>query len=444
MICRYNQQSQSNLPSNSAANTSLSHPQTNVQQTVQHQPHKTGQHITYASAVQHGGTSAYTSNAPSAHRNILQQTPQVALNSYHPAPPPAVVAQAKATTLYVKKPSRFSKEPNEIESRPATDTKTSTTTQNKNSNFPPNLKSYVERAFASCKTDADRKFIEGYLKEVIGKVSDDGRLHKHRWDLESIPRLDQAHILPETAALTKDNDEPLIQYSVNGETRKRKSRFSMDTNKPSYKADYPSPSSSVQPIKKVKNLGAGIYGPASSTDNGLGMSNSGRSPRHGAGIYGPASLGDNEEVVSRKNRLSRFSNELDNSPSKKSAGKGKGRGKKKGKIIETAVIPTTTAPLTEEELENMKVVGTCHKLEKDYFRLTSAPDPSTVRPQHILRKSLAFVKKKWVDERFTNKEINSYVLSQFKSIRQDLTLQHISNGNFDYDTFNNYVNFISM
>lgn len=32
--------------------------------------------------------------------------------------------------------------------------------------------------------------------------------------------------------------------------------------------------------------------------------------------------------------------------------------------------------------------GTCQQLEKSYFRLTRAPDPSTVRPEPILRKAL--------------------------------------------------------
>ena len=76
------------------------------------------------------------------------------------------------------------------------------------------------------------------------------------------------------------------------------------------------------------------------------------------------------------------------------------------------------------DFESLKVVGTCQKLEKDYFRLTSAPPPNTVRPENILRQALELVKGKW--ERDEVEYI--YMCSQFKSIRQDLTVQHIQNG----------------
>lgn len=68
------------------------------------------------------------------------------------------------------------------------------------------------------------------------------------------------------------------------------------------------------------------------------------------------------------------------------------------------------------------VIGTCQDLEKRYFRLTSAPKPETVRPQPILEKALDFLKKKWkTDYNY------SYICDQFKSMRQDLTVQHIKN-----------------
>ncbi len=57
------------------------------------------------------------------------------------------------------------------------------------------------------------------------------------------------------------------------------------------------------------------------------------------------------------------------------------------------------------------------------MRLTKEPDPSLVRPEHILKKSLKMVLEKW-----KNKEAPyPYIAEQFRSIRQDLTVQHIKN-----------------
>ena len=79
------------------------------------------------------------------------------------------------------------------------------------------------------------------------------------------------------------------------------------------------------------------------------------------------------------------------------------------------------------DFESLIVIGTCQKLEKDYFRLTSAPIPNTVRPEDVLKRSLQLLKEKW-----NNASVEYvYMCSQFKSMRQDLTVQHIQNGEFE-------------
>jgi len=75
--------------------------------------------------------------------------------------------------------------------------------------------------------------------------------------------------------------------------------------------------------------------------------------------------------------------------------------------------------------------GTCNKLEKEYFRLTSFPDMSEVRPEHILKKSFEILLEKTKklqkdNENKENKNSNTkdtkssynHILNQFKSIRQ--------------------------
>jgi SAC3 family protein LENG8/THP3 len=83
-----------------------------------------------------------------------------------------------------------------------------------------------------------------------------------------------------------------------------------------------------------------------------------------------------------------------------------------GSSSSSASPPPSSGPIT----------GTCEVLEKKYLRLTAPPVPSMVRPERILQQTLDLLKKKW------RKEGNySYICDQFKSMRQDLTVQHIKN-----------------
>lgn len=68
------------------------------------------------------------------------------------------------------------------------------------------------------------------------------------------------------------------------------------------------------------------------------------------------------------------------------------------------------------------VVGTCQTLEKKYLRLTAPPVPSAVRPESVLRQTLELLKKRWLQD-----ANYSYICDQFKSMRQDLTVQRIKN-----------------
>ena len=76
------------------------------------------------------------------------------------------------------------------------------------------------------------------------------------------------------------------------------------------------------------------------------------------------------------------------------------------------------------DIQNTTIIqGTCTNLEKKYLRLTTAADPSLVRPERVLKESVEMIKRKW-----KGREVDYlYVCEQFKSIRQDLTVQHIKN-----------------
>ena len=69
------------------------------------------------------------------------------------------------------------------------------------------------------------------------------------------------------------------------------------------------------------------------------------------------------------------------------------------------------------------VKGTMQELEKSYFRLTSAPDPSTVRPESVLRRAY----ERLIHLLRQGKQNYFYALDQFKGMRQDCTVQHLRN-----------------
>ncbi|KAI0726722.1 SAC3/GANP/Nin1/mts3/eIF-3 p25 family-domain-containing protein [Fomitopsis betulina] len=68
------------------------------------------------------------------------------------------------------------------------------------------------------------------------------------------------------------------------------------------------------------------------------------------------------------------------------------------------------------------IVGTSREIFKDYLRLTSEPKPEQIRPYPILQETLAQLKKRWREKANYN-----WICSQFKSLRQDLTVQRIKN-----------------
>ncbi|ODQ81733.1 hypothetical protein BABINDRAFT_159980 [Babjeviella inositovora NRRL Y-12698] len=93
--------------------------------------------------------------------------------------------------------------------------------------------------------------------------------------------------------------------------------------------------------------------------------------------------------------------------------------KQRGARFVTEPSPT---PRVEHTDPDRPLIGTCKDLEKRYLRLTSAPDPARVRPLPVLKKTLALLLTKHAEG-----ATYAYLCDQFKSLRQDLTVQHIKN-----------------
>jgi len=68
------------------------------------------------------------------------------------------------------------------------------------------------------------------------------------------------------------------------------------------------------------------------------------------------------------------------------------------------------------------IVGTSQDIFKDYLRLTTEPKQEQIRPYAILQQTLTELKRRWRE-----KANYDWICSQFKSLRQDLTVQRIKN-----------------
>jgi len=96
--------------------------------------------------------------------------------------------------------------------------------------------------------------------------------------------------------------------------------------------------------------------------------------------------------------------------------------KKRGILKRTVVNGNVMFNAERIDWDSLTIQGTMETLEKKYFRLTSVPEPSTIRPERVLKRSLVMIKRKW-----SQNEDWSYCREQLKSVRQDLTVQNIKN-----------------
>jgi len=128
---------------------------------------------------------------------------------------------------------------------------------------------------------------------------------------------------------------------------------------------------------------------------------------------------DPQEEARRQKRFSRFEDML---VAQRASPSLTTKRKPKLKFVYSTVQESGGAGDEQLDWDSLTIKGTNQNLEKTYLRLTSAPDPSTVRPEEILRESLKIIKKKWRE-----KPEYLYTCEQLKSIRQDLTVQRIRN-----------------
>ena len=251
--------------------------------------------------------------------------------------------------------------------------------------WPQSVRQYVQRSFAENNTikGVGRQEMEKKLKEIISQAAESNTLLTIDWDNLPLPQQmiveerNKMYTMPMAKTneqfsnlQVQNNDAPMTgTYSKKRKSSEQPQRLPVDEKTPPWRS-----------TKAPTSFEDRITFPE-------------KRPRLEVSGGTPS-----KSLANLENRRKRFENGyMPPSPYAPS-------------MNDSAANPVDTGP----------IVGRSQTLEKRYLRLTAAPNPDTVRPLEVLEKTLALLKQKWKEERNY-----SYICDQFKSLRQDLTVQHI-------------------
>eukprot|EP00250_Pteridium_aquilinum_P020939 c24992_g1_i2 orf=676-3387(-) len=334
--------------------------------------------------------------------------------------------------------------------------------------FPPSLRAYVERALSRCTDEGQKRACQEIMKEMITTASSDGSLFTKNWDTEPLFPLPSVASTSTNEGVQGLNIVSSFSKQERSPTRRAKSRWEpvVDT-KADEKADVKAPVANKDSLwnharggntsgfslkwenkdnvwnkakamlhqqfadannikRAVKRARKDILGEAQEENN---SSEESENEAAGAGGVCLGTIGTAEtpeEKMRRQSRTKRFDKGKEVRAGNKELMRGKmtigasaSARRATALLLSRGVGDGSGAAVEDINWDALTVKGTCQEVEKRYLRLTSAPDPNTVRPEEVLRKALLMVQS-------TQKNY-FYKCEQLKSIRQDLTVQRIIN-----------------
>ncbi|XP_072102967.1 leukocyte receptor cluster member 8 homolog isoform X5 [Mobula birostris] len=320
---------------------------------------------------QAGGQGAcYTDSGSKAKKgqplwHRMKQAPGSGAVKFNLSPRPYVVS-GQSLTSAEQKSHKF---PERYQSPSASPTKPD--------DWPQAMKEYVQRCFTACETETDKDRTEKLLKDVLQARLQDGSAYTIDWSSEPLP--DGSGSSSDSGSSSYSSSEnrvggrrPLPKGRGRGRTDRTRGRGRMQRNRRDFE---------VTPAGGRK---------------GRRMKRQGQLP-----------LEDPDKEFKKQKRAARFQQ-----------GQPARRLRTAPLVLQVNnTIDGSTEPL---DWEHIKIVGTSQEITKHYLRLTCAPDPSTVRPVSVLKKSLAMVKTHW-----TANQDYAFACEQLKSLRQDLTVQGV-------------------
>eukprot|EP00547_Thalassionema_nitzschioides_P000855 CAMPEP_0194200732 /NCGR_PEP_ID=MMETSP0156-20130528/1210_1 /TAXON_ID=33649 /ORGANISM="Thalassionema nitzschioides, Strain L26-B" /LENGTH=674 /DNA_ID=CAMNT_0038925769 /DNA_START=92 /DNA_END=2116 /DNA_ORIENTATION=- len=353
-------------------------------------------------------------------------------NPQGPAPefPPAPPNTSTQVSLVKKQPESYTQK----ESK-------SNTQEDSKGGSPGGLKRYVHRCLTRCKGKKELQLMQEKVQNFITEALKDGTMHTINWDEKQLIPM-QGEVTADKVTTNIYTTEKKQDFSSQSNGNKRlsvKHQNSLSNNGNYYGNSEVSSTSSSYYNRAVTDDKYSRKLPTNNSYYGRQESKS-TSPNSFTNPQKTANKvrKDKEWTVKAKDKNSekkrKFSSGFEKSKIalKKRANRF-GNGKNKSASINAVENVDKymgigfiggASKIGENDYEKMIVKGTCQTLEKEYLRLTAPPRAELVRPQPILERHLC----KLMEER-GNEKHREYVwfCSQFKALRQDLTVQRIFN-----------------